>query len=77
MNKKFSHINIIYYILIYHDNIQMVNSQLNNFDHNHTEVKINQFGGKIIRKVSIKKGKGYKSISNYHKKTYRNCSQKA
>ena len=55
----------------------MVNSQLNNFDHNHTEVKINQFGGKIIRKVSIKKGKGYKSISNYHKKTYRNCSQKA
>ena len=49
----------------------MVNSQLNKFDYDNTEVKINQFGGKIIRRVSIKKGKGYKSISKYHKKNIR------
>ena len=24
-------------------------------------------GGKVVRKVSIKKGKGYKSITKYHK----------
>ena len=52
----------------------IANSQLNKFDYDNTEVKINQFGGKIIRRVSIKKGKGYKSISKYHKKTYGNCS---
>ena len=48
----------------------MTKSQLNKFDYNNTEVKTNQFGGKIIRKVFIKKGKGYKSISNYHKKKH-------
>jgi hypothetical protein len=48
----------------------MVNSQINNFEYNNTEVNNNQSGGKTVRKVSIKKGKGYKSISNYHKKKH-------
>jgi hypothetical protein len=48
----------------------MVNPQLHNFHYNNTEVKHNQFGGKIIRKISIIKGKGYKSISNYHRKKH-------
>ena len=29
-----------------------------------------QGGGKIVRKVSIKNGKGYKSISRYHKRKH-------
>jgi len=33
------------------------------------EVKT-QGGGKIVRKVSIKQGKGYKSISRYHKRKH-------
>jgi hypothetical protein len=48
----------------------MVSSQLNNFDYDNIEVKNNQLGGKIVRKVSIKKGKGYKSISKYHRKKH-------
>jgi F0F1-type ATP synthase alpha subunit len=28
---------------------------------------VSKKGGKVIHKVSIKKGKGYKSISKYHK----------
>ena len=40
---------------------------MNNFNYENTEVKPNQFGGKVVRKVSIKNGKGYKSISKYHK----------
>ena len=44
---------------------------INNFSYdNMEEVKNKQTGGKIVRKVSIKKGKGYKSISNYHKKKH-------
>jgi len=46
-----------------------MDSQLNNFDYNNIEVN-NQLGGKIVRKVCIKKGKGYKSISKYHKKKH-------
>jgi hypothetical protein len=34
--------------------------------HNH-EVKHTPSGGKIVRKVSIKNGKGYKSVTKYHK----------
>jgi hypothetical protein len=45
----------------------MNNSRLNDFNYTNTEKKLNQFGGKVIRKVSIKNGKGYKSISKYHK----------
>lgn len=32
-----------------------------------TEVKHNLTGGKIVRKVSIKNGKGFKSVTKYHK----------
>jgi hypothetical protein len=38
-----------------------------NFNYENTEVKTMLGGGKIIRKVSIKNGKGYKSVSKYHK----------
>ena len=48
----------------------MVSSELNKFDYNNIEVKNIQSGGKIVRKVSIKRGKGYKSISTYHKKKH-------
>jgi hypothetical protein len=36
------------------------------FNYENTETKVQQ-GGKIIRKVSIKKGRGYKSITKYRK----------
>ncbi len=37
------------------------------FNYENTEIKIQKGGKKIIRKVSIKNGKGYKSITKYHK----------
>jgi hypothetical protein len=40
---------------------------LDNFNYENIEVKTKTGGKKIVRKVSIKKGKGYKSITNYHK----------
>ena len=42
-------------------------SSTNNFHFENTEVKKDQHGGKTVRKVSIKKGKGYKSVTKYHK----------
>jgi hypothetical protein len=36
------------------------------FNYENTEI-VNQRGGKIVRKVSIKKGRGYKSITKYRK----------
>lgn len=39
---------------------------MNNFNYENTEVKL-QNGGKLIRKVSIKNGKGHKSVTKYHK----------
>jgi hypothetical protein len=36
-----------------------------------------QGGGKIVRKVSIKQGKGYKSISRYHRKKHTGTVRKA
>jgi len=39
----------------------------NNFNYENTEVKHTQNGGKIVRKVSIKKGMGYKSVTKYNK----------
>jgi len=36
------------------------------FNYENTEVKT-QMGGKIVRKVSIKNGKGYKSVTHYRK----------
>ncbi len=39
----------------------------NNFHFENTEIKNDQHGGKTVRKVSIKKGMGYKSVTKYHK----------
>ena len=36
------------------------------FNYENTETVL-QKGGKIVRKVSIKKGRGYKSVTRYHK----------
>jgi len=36
------------------------------FNYQNTEIK-SQMGGKIVRKVSIKNGKGYKSVTKYRK----------
>jgi len=32
-----------------------------------TEIKKTHIGGKIVRKVTIKNGKGFKSVTKYHK----------
>ena len=37
------------------------------FNYENTEVKQQSGGKKIVRKVSIKNGKGYKSITKYNK----------
>lgn len=37
------------------------------FDYNNLEVKNMEGGKKIVRKVSIKNGKGYKSVTHYKK----------
>jgi len=39
----------------------------NKFNYQNTEIKTNQMGGKQVRKVNIKKGVGYKSITMYKK----------
>jgi hypothetical protein len=39
----------------------------NKFNYENTEVKTMTGGTKVVRKVSIKNGKGYKSVSKYHK----------
>ena len=38
----------------------------NQFNYQNTEVKMTG-GARIVRKVSIKNGKGYKSVTKYHK----------
>lgn len=40
---------------------------MNKFNYQNTEVKTMKGGRKVVRKVSIKNGKGYKSITKYHK----------
>jgi hypothetical protein len=40
---------------------------MNKFNYQNTEVKMMTGGRKVVRKVSIKNGKGYKSITKYHK----------
>ena len=52
-------------------------SSVNKFHYNNIEVRPVQTGGKIVRKVSIKNGKGYKSISKYHKKKHVGTVRKA
>lgn len=37
------------------------------YHYENTEVKNTHSGGKIVRKVSIKNGKGFKSVTKYHK----------
>ena len=39
---------------------------IDNFNYQNIEVK-KMYGGKIVRKVSIKNGKGYKSVTKYNK----------
>ena len=41
--------------------------ETNNFNYENTEMKTQLGGKKIVRKVSIKNGKGYKSVTKYHK----------
>ncbi len=41
------------------------------------ETTTTQTGGKIVRKVSIKNGKGYKSINRYHRKKHTGTVRKA
>jgi len=43
---------------------------IEDFKYKNTEIVGIQSGGKIVRKVSIKNGKGYKSISRYHKRKH-------
>lgn len=43
---------------------------LKNFQYKNIEIKRTQTGGKIVRNVSIKNGKGYKSISRYDRKKH-------
>jgi len=38
---------------------------MHNSDYKNTEVKMQSGGSKIVRKVTIKNGKGYKSITKY------------
>ena len=47
------------------------------FNYENTEVKVSQTGGKIVRRVTIKNGKGYKSISRYHRKKHTGTLRKA
>jgi len=39
----------------------------NKFNYENTEITTQMGGKKIVRKVSIKNGKGYKSVTKYHK----------
>jgi len=39
---------------------------MSNFNYDNTEIK-KQIGSKVVRKVTIKNGKGYKSITKYRK----------
>ena len=51
----------------------MNNTQKFNYENTETKMK---GGKKIVRKVSIKNGKGYKSITKYHKNKKMNTIQK-
>jgi hypothetical protein len=43
------------------------NENINDFNYQNIEVKKMMGGSKVVRKVSIKNGKGYKSITKYSK----------
>jgi hypothetical protein len=40
---------------------------MNKFNYENTEVRTMSGGSKVVRKVSIKNGKGYKSVTKYRK----------
>jgi hypothetical protein len=40
---------------------------MHKFNYQNTEIKTMRGGRKVVRKVSIKNGKGYKSVTKYHK----------
>ena len=40
---------------------------MHKFNYENTEVKTMKGGRKVVRKVSIKNGKGYKSVTKFHK----------
>jgi hypothetical protein len=40
---------------------------MENFDYENTEIKVQNGGKKIVRHVSIKNGKGHKSVTKYMK----------
>ena len=42
-------------------------NNISNFNYKNVEIKTQSGGKKTIRKVSIKNGKGYKSITKYNK----------
>ena len=48
----------------------MTSNKLKDFCYKNTEIKMCENGKKILRKVSIRNGKGYKSVSIYHKKRH-------
>lgn len=48
---------------------------IDNFNYQNTEVK-KMYGGKIVRKVTIKNGKGYKSVIKYNKGKKRSTVKK-
>ena len=48
----------------------MTGKKLKNFCYKNLEVKMCENGKKILRKVSIRNGKGYKSVTIYHKKRH-------
>ena len=48
----------------------------NEFNYENTETKTQSGGKKIVRKVSIKNGKGYKSVTKYHKGNKTSFSKK-
>lgn len=39
--------------------------KLGSFNYQNTELKTQSGGKKVVRKVTVKRGKGYKSITNY------------
>jgi len=49
---------------------------MNKFNYENTEVRTMSGGSKVVRKVSIKNGKGYKSVTKYRKGKKTNAIKK-
>ena len=50
--------------------------ETNRFNYENTETKTQSGGNKMVRRVSIKNGKGYKSVTKYYKGKKTSCSKK-